>query len=250
MENRGHASDLARTMSVGGTSGSPNAGPKSGRPPRKLPRVVRIVRARPRLFLAIVLGAIICIALPADWRVATRLIVGWDAGVVIYLGLAYGSMVNSDVARIRRRAALLDEDRTVFLLLTTAAALASLGAIVVQLSAKGTAHQPLHLALAVATIALSWAFTHTIFALHYAHEFYVEARDESGGLAFPGKGQPDYWDFLYFSLVIGMTSQVSDVAVTAKSIRRTVAGHGVLSFFFNATLLALMVNIAASALAG
>jgi uncharacterized membrane protein len=233
-------------MSADGASGAP----KSGRAPRKLPRVVRIVRARPRLFIALVLGAIICVTLPSEWRLPTRVLIGWDAGAAIYLTLAFASMAGSDVARIRRRAVLLDEDRTVFLLLTAGAALASLGAIVVQLSAKGAGHQPLHLALAVATIALSWGFTHTIFALHYAHEFYVEARGESGGLAFPGKGQPDYWDFLYFSLVIGMTSQVSDVAVTAKSIRRTVTAHGVLSFFFNATLLALMVNIAASALAG
>jgi uncharacterized membrane protein len=237
-------------MSADGSSDAPKSGPKTGRPPRRPPRVVRIVRARPRLFLALALGAIICVTLPAEWRLPTRVLIGWDAGAAIYLTLAFSSMAGSDVARIRRRAVLLDEDRTVFLLLTTAAALASLGAIVVQLSAKGAGHQPLHLALAVATIALSWGFTHTIFALHYAHEFYVEAREESGGLAFPGKGQPDYWDFLYFSLVIGMTSQVSDVAVTAKSIRRTVAAHGVLSFFFNATLLALMVNIAASALAG
>ena len=86
-----------------------------------------------------------------------------------------------------------------------------------------------------------------MFALHYAHEFY----DQSGvrGLAFPrGEEEPDYWDFLYFSLVIGMTSQVSDVGITTKEIRRTVAAHGVVSFFFNAALLALTVNIAASAI--
>ena len=93
-------------------------------------------------------------------------------------------------------------------------------------------------------------FIHTMFALHYAHEFYAEKRYENGGLAFPGKAAPDYWDFLYFSLVIGMTSQVSDVGVTAKEIRRTVMAHGVVSFFFNATLVALVVNIAASALSG
>jgi len=233
-------------MSDHGASGSP----KAGAAPRRWPRVVRIVRARPRLFLAATLGAILGVALPGEARLATRLIIGWDAGVAIYLMLAFQSMANADVARIRRRAALLDEDRRVFLVLTAGAALASLGAIVVQLSAKETGHQPAYLGLALATIALSWTFTHTIFALHYAHEFYIEARGEGGGLAFPGKDQPDYWDFLYFSLVIGMTSQVSDVAVTAKSIRRTVAVHGMLSFFFNATLLALMVNIAASALSG
>ena len=75
----------------------------------------------------------------------------------------------------------------------------------------------------MATIVLSWAFVHTIFALHYAHEFYGEGRDRQiGGLKFPGTEAPDYWDFLYFSLVIAMTSQVSDVAITSQVIRRVV----------------------------
>ena len=217
---------------------------------RRLPRIVRVVQTRPRLFLSAALGVLIGLLLPSDWRVSTRLLVAWDVGVAVYLAFAVVAMNNADAARIRRRAALLDEDRTVFLALTAAAALASLGAIVAELGVKETSRDPAHLALAAITIALSWAFTHTIFALHYAHEYYIENRYENGGLAFPGKGQPDYWDFVYFSLVIGMTSQVSDVAVTAKAIRRTVAAHGVISFFFNAALLALTVNIAASALAG
>jgi uncharacterized membrane protein len=217
---------------------------------RKLPRIVRAVRARPRLFLAALLGVVIVLLLPSEWRTTTRLLIAWDTGASLYLVLAFAAMGNADTARIRRRAALLDEDRVPFLILTAAAALASLGAIVAELGIKETAHAPTHLALAIVTIALSWAFIHTIFALHYAHEFYIESRYEDGGLAFPGKEKPDYWDFVYFSLVIGMTSQVSDVAVTAKAIRRVVAAHGVVSFFFNAALLALTVNIAASALAG
>ena len=217
---------------------------------RKLPRIVRVVRARPRLFLAAVLGIVIGLVLPSEWRATTRLLVTWDVGVGLYLALAFEAMAKADIARIRRRAAMLDEDRVPFLILTAGAALATIGAIVAELGAKESGHAPAHLALAVVTIALSWAFTHTIFALHYAHEFYVENRYEDGGLAFPGKEQPDYWDFAYFSLVIGMTSQVSDVAVTAKAIRRTVLAHGVVSFFFNVALLALTVNIAASALAG
>jgi uncharacterized membrane protein len=217
---------------------------------RKLPRIVRLVRARQRLFLATALGIVVGLALPSEWRAATRLLVGWNVGVAVYLVFAFTAMARADVARIRRRAALLDEDRLVFLVLTAGAALASLGAIVAELGVKETGRAPAHLALAVATIALSWAFIHTIFAQHYAHEFYIENRYKDGGLAFPGKEQPDYWDFLYFSLVIGMTSQVSDVAVTAKGIRRTVMWHGVVSFFFNVALLALTVNIAASALAG
>jgi uncharacterized membrane protein len=215
-----------------------------------MPRAVRIVRARPRLFVSAALGIALGLVLPAEWRVSTRILVGWDTSVAIYLVLAIAAMANADVARIRRRAVQLDEGRVAFLVLTAAAALASIGAIVAQLGDKEAAHEPVHLSLAVATLVLSWTFTHLIFAQHYAHEFYIEARHESGGLAFPGNEKPDYWDFLYFSIVIGMTSQVSDVAVTSKTIRRTVLAHGMVSFAFNAALLALTVNIAASALAG
>jgi uncharacterized membrane protein len=157
-------------------------------------------------------------------------------------------MSASSVHRIRERAAREDEGQAAILVLTVAAALASLGAIVAELgSSIGTSRRPSHVILAALTILLSWAFIHAIFALHYAHEFYDET--EGGGLAFPGGDlEPDYWDFVYFSFVIGMTSQVSDVCVTAKRIRRAVAAHGVVAFVFNVALLALTVNIAASAI--
>jgi uncharacterized membrane protein len=142
-----------------------------------------------------------------------------------------------------------DEGKLAILVLTVAAALASLAAIVAELgmAANGGARQPGQLVLATVTILLSWAFIHTMFALHYAHEFY----DQTGGrgIAFPGgDDEPDYWDFVYFAFVIGMTSQVSDVGITSKQIRRTATAHGVVSFVFNAALLALTVNIAASAI--
>jgi uncharacterized membrane protein len=215
-------------------------------PRRRLPKALRIIRARPRLFLAVLLAVVLAVLLPADWRGATRVLVGWDAGVAFYLIGAFMLLARSDVARIRRRAAILDEGRVVILVLVVGAAVASLGGIVAQL---GTARASGHLALATVTILLSWTLVHVIFALHYAHEFYAE-KPRGGGLTFPGGEEPDYWDFLYFSLVVGMTSQVSDVAVTGRTIRRTVAAHGVVSFLFNAALIALSVNIAASALVG
>jgi len=217
---------------------------------RKLPRFVRIVRARPRLFLCGALALVIIMLLPGDWRWSTRFLVGWDIGNVVYLAFSFAAMADCDTAHIRRRSALMDEGRIAILVFAASAALATLVAIIIELGDKGATHNPWQLALAGVTLALSWASTHTIFALHYAHEFYAENRYVDGGLAFPGKDKPDYWDFMYFSLVVGMTSQVSDVAVTAKAIRRTVLAHGVVSFFFNATLVALVVNIAASALAG
>jgi uncharacterized membrane protein len=218
---------------------------------RRQPLLVRIVRSRPRLFCSAALGVVVtALAALTDWRPATRLLVGWDVGVAVYLALAFYMMEGSDVHRIRRRAAVQDEGQFLILILTVAAAMASLAAIFAELgtAARGAGgRQPIHLVLATITILLSWVFIHAIFALHYAHEFYDERA--GGGMAFPGgEKAPDYWDFVYFSFVIGMTSQVSDVGVTSRQIRRTVAAHGVVSFMFNAALLALTVNIAASAI--
>jgi uncharacterized membrane protein len=193
---------------------------------------------------------LVTVALTAltDWRTATRLVAGWDVSVGLYLVLVAHLMAVCDVHQMRARAAHEDEGRFTILVLTVSAALASLGAILAELGASGgSTRRPSHVVLAAATILLSWAFIHVIFALHYAHEFYDDVG--GGGLAFPGPDPaPDYWDFVYFSFVIGMTSQVSDVALTSKPLRRTVAAHGVVSFVFNAALLALTVNMAASAI--
>ena len=213
-----------------------------------MPLLFRIVRIRPRLFISLGIGALVTVVLMlfTDWRMATRLLVGWDIYVGLYLALVAHLMAGADIERIRARAAVEDEGQFAILMLTVVASLASLGAIFSELGI-GAGRRPAHVVLAALTILLSWAFIHTIFALHYAHEFYDE--DIGGGLAFPGgETEPDYWDFVYFSFVIGMTSQVSDVGVTHKEIRRTVAAHGVVSFVFNAALLALTVNIAASAI--
>jgi len=218
--------------------------PEKNRDPMQ--RWIRVVRTRPRLFLAILLGLGVGAFLPVEWRPATRLLVAWDIAIGLYLVLALHLMTNCDVNRIRRRAAHQDEGRITILVLVVASAMASLLAILAELG--GANRQPAHLALAAITILLSWAFTHTIFAIHYAHEYYGEKAHKGGGLNFPGDEPPDYWDFVYFSFVVGMTSQVSDVAVTSSALRRLVAAHGVISFIFNATLLALTVNIAAGAI--
>jgi uncharacterized membrane protein len=216
---------------------------------RKMPRAVRLVYARPRTFLAIALGIITFFLLPASMRSVTRLLIGWDVFVATYVVLVYAMMLRSTLATIRRIAALQDDGRFLIPLLTALGAFASLAAIV---SGLGEAHhEPAKLLFATATIALSWAAVHTGFALHYAHEFYRGKKP--GGLQFPSGDSdehPDYWDFVYFSFVIGMTAQVSDVGITDRTIRRTATAHGIISFVFNTALLALMVNIAASAVSG
>ncbi len=220
---------------------------KSPATPRP-PYLLRVLRARRRLILSFLLGLAVLIVLPSTLRFSTRLVLGWDVAVALYLVLVYILMARSRASHIRGHAASEDEGRFGFLILTVVAALASLGAILSELgTSQGGARTALQLALALVTIVLSWAFIHTVFAVHYAHEYYGSGAKKSG-LDFPGEDNPDYWDFVYFSFVIGMTCQVSDVAVAGRPIRHLVTGHGIVSFFFNTALLALTVNIAANAI--
>ena len=221
---------------------------KSPPPVRKhRPLPVRVVVMHAKLTLAAIIGVITVLAAPVDWHMATRLLVGWDVGVALYLIQTHTMFWRANVERLHNRAREQDEGEVFILLLSMATTFASIAAIVFELGgARQGGHGEIAAAalLAATTILLSWAFVHTMFSLHYAHEYYGERRDgKIGGLDFPGIGDPDYWDFLYFSLVIGMTSQVSDVQVTSKVIRRAVSVHGVLSFFFNLTVLALTVNM-------
>jgi uncharacterized membrane protein len=214
---------------------------------RKMSKPVRVVYARPRTFLAVLIGIVAFFLLPGSLRLVTRLLLGWDIVITAYLVLVYTMMFRCGLAYIRRNAILQDEGRFVILLVTALGAFASIAAILFEL---GASHRSVsQLTLATVTIALSWAAVHTIFALHYAHDYYRRAKP--GGLQFPSGDEhdhADYWDFVYFSFVIGMTAQVSDVGITDKIIRRTATVHGIISFVFNTALVALMVNIAASAI--
>lgn len=222
---------------------------KKNPPPLQVlpPLPIRVARLHAKLVIAAVVGIVVVVFAPGAWRMPTKLLVGWDTGLVLYLALTHTMVMRCSIERIRKRAAEQDEGAFAILLLTIGATLASLVAIVFELGgSKQATHDQavIQALLAMATIVLSWAFVHTIFSIHYAHEYYGERRDgKIGGLNFPGDKEPDYWDFLYFSLVIAMTSQVSDVAVTSKIIRRIVNIHGVLSFFFNLVVLALTVNM-------
>jgi uncharacterized membrane protein len=197
---------------------------------RKLPKPLRVVYARPRTFISIAIGIVTFFVLPGSLRLVTRLLINWDIFVALYLVLAYAMMFRSGLAHIRRNAALQDDGRFLILLVTAVGAFASIAAIVFELG--GSQRNAPQLALATVTIALSWAVIHTTFALHYAHDYYRGTTP--GGLQFPSGDEhdhADYWDFVYFSFVIGMTAQVSDVGITDKTVRRTATAHGIISFF-------------------
>jgi len=213
------------------------------------PRIVRLVRIHLRLWISIALGVTIMAALPASWRLLTRLLIGWDIGILLYLVMLAAMMARSTVTELRRHAAAQDEGALALLALIVVAVMASFGAIFAELTAieRADPGYGLYVALVIGTVVLSWTFTHAIFALHYAYEFYGD-RKCANGLRFPDDDSPDYWDFIYFSFVIGMTFQVSDVAVTNKWLRRIVVTHGALSFFFTTAIVALTVNIAANVL--
>jgi uncharacterized membrane protein len=209
---------------------------------RKAPPFARFWRLHIRLFVSVSFGlAVMLMLLATPWRMPTRILAGWDSGVVLYLVLISWIMARAPIDLIRQRACVEDEGAMALLVLTTASAIASLAAVMSELGHAPSAYQ---VALGAVTILLSWTFMHVIFALHYAHEFYGEGDDDRiGGLEFPGNEEPDYWDFLYYSLVVAMTAQVSDVQVTSKTLRRLTAVHVVIAFFFNVIVLALTVSL-------
>ncbi len=213
--------------------------------------IMRSVALRPRLYLAIAGGLAALALLPASLSGNVREALAWITGGLVYLSVAGRLMATCAADAIARRAARNDDSRMVIMaliLLAIASSFASIAGLLTEAKEASRQMKLLYLGLASATIVVSWAVTQVVFTLHYAHEFYRPAHADSTpakGLDFPGEPHPDYWDFLYFATSIGATSQTSDVAIRSKTIRRLVTVHAVVSFFFNATVLALTINLAA-----
>ncbi len=214
------------------------------------------LEAGKRLLIAIAGGVIIFFfAAPRGFPAELRLVLAWVGGIVLLLLLTLLAIGDDEPERMRLRARSLDARAWVIFALVVAASTMSLGTLglILQKSAgAGGAGALVRVALAALTVSASWLLMHVTFALRYAHQYYGDPGGEGGpdrgGLAFPGQEQPDYWDFFYYAFVVGMTCQVSDVQVTSRLMRRLTLLHGVLSFFFNTGILALAVNILASAL--
>ncbi|MFN6492444.1 MAG: DUF1345 domain-containing protein [Nostoc sp. DedQUE03] len=168
--------------------------------------------------------------------------------------MTWWKMIEATPEKIRRYAESEYEGHLAIFMLVIAAACASVLAIGFLLTDKkglSTILLTLHVILSIMTIVGSWLLVHTMFAVQYAHSYYKyinhnHSQEVTGGLDFPHNDYPDYWEFLYYSFVVGMTSQVSDVQTTSREMRRLTLLHGVLSFFFNTTILAMSINIIAS----
>jgi uncharacterized membrane protein len=214
----------------------------------KLPWVLRMT-ALQRLAIVIACAFVTHLATRDMLGASARLLLAWDIGALAYLGLAWIAVAVADDDMTRVRAQMYDQSGFMIFLLVLTAASASF--IAIAFLAGGIKELPFwpragYLALTVAALLLSWLLIQTLFAFHYAHLYY--ARPERGkehqrGLKFPDEGEPDYLDFAYYAFVVGMTSQVSDVAVMARHMRRVTLIHGILSFVFNIMILAMSINI-------
>lgn len=204
------------------------------------------LRQRPTLLLALAaLLATLAIAVVfAGLPLRPALLVGWCVGAVTHAVLLLHALVVSSPERLRSHAALLEESRGTVLAATLGAALAALIGVVGELG--GGPRAAYSAPLGIATIALSWAYLHTLFAGQYSHAYWLDG----GGIEFPGSKQPDWAEFLYFSFTIGMTAQVSDVTTTSPTMRRLVLTHALAAFVFNAAILGLAVNVLAGSAAG
>lgn len=207
-----------------------------------------------RLLICGIVGTLLFQSLRGDWGIAKAAAFGWIVAVSLFLVSATLAVGLSTPEQLRARARVQDASRWAIQALIVVAAVASLAAVIALLKkdeGETATLVALRVALAGAVVVLSWTLIHTVFAVHYAHAFYgdgpLPGPDDAGGLLFPGSDQaPDFWDFFYFSLVLGMTCQVSDVQITGKHMRRLASAHGALSFFFNTVILALTINFLVS----
>ncbi len=192
------------------------------------------------------------VPLPVAWPFHGLL--AWCAGLLVYLILAWWLCAGFDASRTRERAQAQDEPSMVLflvLLLATIACVVAIAVLIQQSSDLSGLQRALYIGLSVVALAASWLFIQTIFTFHYAHRYYQEEKEkepDGPGLVFPGGQDPDYFDFLYYAHVVGMTSQVSDVQVTSREMRRLTLLHGLLSFGFNLLIVALSINVVAGLL--
>jgi uncharacterized membrane protein len=209
---------------------------------------------RPRLIFAFGIAVLLSAILPHWLHLATRILCAWNSGTDFFLAVTWWKMIKANPDKIRRYAESEYEGHLAIFMLVIAAACASVLAIGFLLTDKkglSITILILHVILSIMTIVGSWLLVHTMFAVQYAHSYYKyinrnHSQEIIKGLDFPNNDYPDYWEFLYYSFVIGMTSQVSDVQTTSANMRRLTLLHSILSFFFNTTILAMSINIIAS----
>lgn len=207
-----------------------------------------LIDAHHRFLTAAGFGILAFLLLPPGWPVFTRVLAAWNVLSGTILTLAWVTIIHADPGEAASTAKLQDSGRTAIFAVVLVAACASLFTVGALLgTAKGLGHGRLveHILFAVGTVFCSWTLVHTVFTLRYAHIFYDldEENHRPGGLKFPDEDNPDYLDFAYFSFVVGMTCQVSDVGISGRRLRRLALVHGLITFGFNTAIVAMSVNL-------
>lgn len=217
---------------------------------RRVLNLISELDARHRLLIGLAAASAVFFSLRGHVSGSTDLIASWDTYTLLVLCLAWAVIARTPQTKLRAHARAQDISHLLISIFVVVAASVALFAVAFLLGASRTGPRPqltANVVLTLSTVVLSWALVHTVFGLHYAHVFYGESDEpgedrHAGGLDFPGRDAPNYFDFAYFAFVIGMTCQVSDVQITSRRLRRVTLLHSVLSFAFNTVILALLIN--------
>ncbi len=217
--------------------------------PRAVLGLHSFISSRPNLTVAIICGVVVCLLLPGSWGHLTNILIAWNVAVWLYLISMAWLMMRAGHSKVRQIADQQDRSAPIVLVMLVAASIFSISAVLLELAQVKNLtidQRLLHYAFTVSTVIAAWLLVGTLYTFHYAHLFY---RSDPGArpLAFPDhECNPTYWDFLYFSFTISVAAQTSDVTVVSRGMRKIVLGQSILSFFFNAAILGLSINIAAS----
>jgi uncharacterized membrane protein len=206
----------------------------------------------PRLWIAILTGFALSFFLPQDWSMLSRVLVCWNAGILVFLVLIFYWMTRLTAAQICTKYIEEDESAPFILVIVVIAAVASLFAILEPLATikqvSGSVRAA-HFALAALTLIDSWLLVPVMFTTHYADRFY-SAKPEERPLHFPNTPEPVFWDFAYFSFTIAAACQTADISTQEAGIRRIVIAQTLVSFLFNASILGFAINVTAGLIGG
>ena len=211
------------------------------------PLIKRITRldADQRLLISLGVGIVAYFIAGGQMLGQTQWVVAYVAYAMSIIGLTWTVIIASTPQETQQTNRLEDSSRILIMAFVVVAAFASLFTVVLlvkSVKSLSTDSLSVHIILSILAVVFSWFVVHTVFIFRYAHIYYGKGNKPTGGLDFPGDDEPDYLDFAYFSFVIGMTSQVSDVQITSSVMRRLALIHGILAFAFNAVIIALSIN--------
>jgi len=206
----------------------------------------------PRLWMSFIAGCVLFFFLPKDWSILSRVLICWNGGAILFLGLIFVWMTHLTAEEICTKYIEEDESGPFILVAVVIAAVASLFAIVEPLATikqvSGVVRAA-HFGLAALTLIDSWLLVPTLFTTHYADMFY-SAKEDNRPLRFPNTPMPVFWDFAYFSFTIAAACQTADVSTANAQMRKTVIAHTLVSFLFNASILGFAINVTAGLIGG